>query len=439
MQDATNQIMCPPETGALTVFLKRRDCFMQLAELAAATTADQPLSVIWIALDRFKRVNESLGHTGGDAFISRITQRLRNKMTADVYWYRMAGDEFACLVPDSDSHRISQLAAALLLEIEIPLAMGDLLLHPSASLGIATLAPNEPPNTVLERADRAMNAAKRAGGGCIVTSGSEPAAGRMGVHLARHELEIENKLHTALNQSGLSLHYQPCVDSQGHNVSVEALMRCADPKLTPDLFIPIAEKTGLIIRLGEWALLEGARFAHRLDTSGQTMPVAINVSRAQLSTPRFAKTLHAALMCANVRPELIELELTESLFMDHSRTIQDNLRAAREVGVKLAIDDFGTGYSCLATLKDISADKLKLDRAFVIALPHDRRAFAVVRAITLLGAELGMQVVAEGVENQAQLDALHEAGVCLTQGYWHARPMPETALLGWFDKKVGTT
>ena len=190
--------MCTPATGALTGFLKRRECFTQIAELATASTTDNPLSVIWIGMDRFRRINESLGHKGGDAFITRITQRLRNKMTADARWYRMAGDEFVCLAPDSDSDRISQLAAALLLEIEIPLPMGDLLLHPSASLGIATLAPNEAPNAVLERADRAMNAAKRAGGGCVVASGSEPATGRMGVHLARHELEIENKLHIAL-------------------------------------------------------------------------------------------------------------------------------------------------------------------------------------------------------------------------------------------------
>ncbi len=410
-----------------------------MTQLAILATPEHPLAVIWIALDRFKRVNESLGHQGGDTFITQIAQRLRKNTGANAQWCRMAGDEFVCLLTDCDFDHTNEIAARLLREIETPLPVADLPLHPSASLGIAILAADENPYTCLERADQAMNTAKRAGGGRIVTSGSEPIPGRLGVHLARHELELENKLHLALDQGGLSLHYQPCLDTKGHIISVEALMRCTDHKLSPNEFIPIAEKTGLIVRLGEWGLLEGARCAQRLLAAGLRTPISINVSRAQFTTPRFAQTLHAALLCANVNPELIELELTESLFMDHSRTVQANLRAAHEAGVTFAIDDFGTGYSCLANLKDIKASKLKLDREFVVALPDDPRAFAVVKAIAQLGSELGMLVVAEGVENQAQLDALHEAGVDITQGYFHARPMPEPELLAWLTQHGKTT
>ena len=202
--------------------------------------------------------------------------------------------------------------------------------------------------------------------------------------------------------------------------------------------IAIAEKTGLIVRLGEWSLLEGARQARRLLDQGVRTKVAINVSRAQLLDDRFSQALHGALVSADVEPELIELELTESLFMDISSTVQDNLRSAREHGVSLAIDDFGTGYSSLANLKDISAAKLKLDRAFVLALPDDRRAMAIVKAMVQLGKDLGMTVVAEGVEKKEQMEALRELGVDGIQGFFYAEPMDETALFSWLKESRRT-
>lgn len=436
---ALNQSMQPPQVEPLAGFINRKDCFAEIAQLATQATPDRPLAVIWIALDRFKQVNESFGHRGGDAVIAQLSQRLRNRTGTRGTWCRMAGDEFVCLTSAYCLDQIQQLAADLLREIEIPLPIGGLLLHPSASLGIAILEESERPSLCLQRADRAMNTSKRAGGGRIITSGSEPIPGRLGILLARHELELESKLHLALNHGGLNLHYQPCVDDDGQIVSVEALMRCPAHHLSPGEFIPIAEKTGLIIRLGEWSLLEGARFAKHLSVTGQRTVVSINVSRAQFIAPNFSQTLHAALLCADVDPELIELELTESLFMDNSKLVQANLRAALVTGVKIAIDDFGTGYSCLATLKDITASKLKLDRAFVVALPQDRRAFAVVKAIAQLGHDLGMQVVAEGVENQQQLDSLRDAGVHTIQGYFYARPMPENELMAWLQKQKKTT
>ncbi|MDO8350930.1 MAG: bifunctional diguanylate cyclase/phosphodiesterase [Gallionella sp.] len=431
--------MQPPQVEPIAGFINRKDCFAEIAQLATLATPDRPLAVIWIALDRFKQVNESFGHRGGDVVIAQLCQRLRNRTGTRGIWCRMAGDEFVCLVSDYNFDQIQQLAADLLHEIESPLPIGGLLLHPSASLGIAILEESERPSLCLQRADRAMNTSKRAGGGRIITSGSEPMPGRLGVLLARHELELESKLHLALNHGGLNLHYQPCVDTDGQIISVEALMRCPAHHIFPGEFIPIAEKTGLIIRLGEWSLLEGARFAKHLSVTGQRTVVSINVSRAQFIAPNFSQTLHAALLCADVDPELIELELTESLFMDNSRLVQANLRAALDTGVKIAIDDFGTGYSCLATLKDITASKLKLDRAFVVALPQDRRAFAVVKAIAQLGHDLGMRVVAEGVENQQQLDALRDAGVHTIQGYFYARPMPENELMAWLQKQKKTT
>ncbi|MBU4044964.1 MAG: EAL domain-containing protein, partial [Gammaproteobacteria bacterium] len=169
--------------------------------------------------------------------------------------------------------------------------------------------------------------------------------------------------------------------------------------------------------------------------AGHETKVAINVSRAQLVSPAFTQALHAALLCSNVRPGLIELELTESLFMDISDTVQQNLKEIIATGVGLSIDDFGTGYSCLANLKDIPASKLKLDRAFVTVLPEDRRALSVVKAVTQLGHELGMTIVAEGCENQQQIDVLLEAGVDAIQGFFYAKPMPDSELLIWLKAR----
>jgi len=422
-------------TDPTTGFVDRSGGFVLISQFASQATRDRPLALLWIDLDRFKQFNESFGHHGGDAVIAQIALRLRNKTGGRAEWCRMAGDEFVCIAPNSDLDHARQLAFDLLRVIEAPLPLGDMLLRPSASIGIAVLEDNEDPYSCLERADRAMSTAKRAGGGRVVISGDEPVPGRLGILLAREELELENNLHIALDKGGLKLHYQPIVGFDGHIEAVEALMRCEvdGSNIPPGKFIPVAEKTGLISRLGDWSLFVGAKFAQRLDSAGQRTKVAINVSRAQLASANFAKALHAAILCANVKPELIELELTESLFMDISETVQANLRAARDAGLGLAIDDFGTGYSCLANLKDIPATKIKLDRAFVIVLPHDRRAFAVVKALTQLGSELGMTVVAEGVEEQSQLDSLREAGVHAIQGYIHARPMPEDALLQWLQ------
>jgi len=422
----------------LTGFLDRFGCLQAAAKLAAdATAGGKPFAAIWIDIDRFKQINESFGLLGGNEVIENFAVRFRNRVSGRAELSRMGGDEFAFLVPKCDRSQAQQIAGELASTVEEPITIGNLTLRPTASIGIAIHDPGEDSLALLERADRAMIAAKTQGGGKIVCSGDEPIPGRLGVILAREELSIENLLHTALESGGLCLHYQPIIRADGHVEAVEALMRCSvnGENIPPVKFIPVAEKTGLIIRLGEWSLLQGAMHARMLQDAGYCTKVAINVSRAQLISPQFAQALHAALICSDVKPELIELELTESLFMDISDTVQNNLKNAIEVGVGLAIDDFGTGYSCLANLKDIPAKKLKLDRAFVTVLPDDRRALSVVKAMTQLGHELGMTIVAEGCEKKEQIDALFDAGVDAIQGFFYARPMPEDALLPWLQAR----
>ena len=418
--------------------LSRKEGLNAAARLVAETIATKiPLAFLWLDLDRFQQVNQSFGHSGGDKVISCIAQRIRSAISSRNEVARMGSDEFVCMVPGLERSGAEQLARELLRSIDQPLSINDLLFRPSVSIGVAMHSHDEDSLALLERSDRAMIEAKRRGGNCVVTSGEDLHLGRLGILLAREELETESDLHTALETGGLQLNYQPIIGRSGHIEACEALMRCSanNRQIPPGKFIPVAEKTGLIVRLGEWSLLQGALFAARLHKQGTPTKVAINVSRLQLNSSKFIHAVHGALICADVAPALIELELTESLFMDVSETVQNNLHAARSMGMGLAVDDFGTGYSSLSTLKDLPATKLKLDRAFVCVLPEDRRALIVVKSMTQLARELGMTVVAEGVETQEQMDALSEAGVDAFQGFFLARPMAEEALLHWLAQR----
>ncbi len=422
----------------ITGFINR-DGSLPLARrvMGAATAKGQGLTMLWLDLDRFHKVNASFGHRGGDRIIAHVANRIRQRVPEAAHCLRMGSDEFAILLPGQALDDARGVGLRLAASLEQPLELDGMMIHPTASIRLAQHAAGEPLQAFFERADLAMLDAKRQGGNRLVVSGSEAFRGRHGVQLAREELAVESDLHLALETGGLSLDFQPVLGFDGRIDAVEGLMRFRvdGRQLAPGRFIPVAEKTGLIVRLGEWSLLQGTRFAARLCQEGRPTKVAINVSRAQLTSPGFLPALHGALICANVEPALIELELTESLVMDESDVIQHNLRRARATGVGLAIDDFGTGYSSLSCLKDLPATKLKLDRSFVQVLPDDRRAYAVVRAMSRLARELGMAMVAEGVETPAQLTALRDAEVDAIQGFIWARPMNEEALLAWLAQR----
>jgi diguanylate cyclase (GGDEF)-like protein len=423
---------------SLTGFLDRHGCLRNAERLVEYSRKDErPLSVLWVNLDRFKLINESLGLGGGDAVIAKIGERLKGRLEHRTHLARMGRDEFVLMASGYGLDEANGLAHEVLQLIVAPMEVGTVNLHPSCSIGVAGLEYGETHEMLLQCAEHAMFDAKRQGGNRIIVSGEEQVPGRLGIKLAREELEVEHKLHAALEVGGLYLNYQPIVAFDGRVEAIEALMRCElNGELVPPVkFIPVAEKTGLVIRLGEWSMMQAAMHARRLRDQGVPTKVAVNVSRMQLTAPKFSQTLYAALLCSDVPPELIELEITESLFMDMSELVQANLRAAIRCGVGLSIDDFGTGYSCLATLKDIPATKLKLDRAFVVPLPHDKRVYAVVKAITQLGKELGMTVVAEGVENEEQFEALHSAGVDAIQGFLRARPMGSDDVANWLCQR----
>lgn len=388
---------------------------------------------MWISIDRFKKINESFGHSGADTLLIATAQRIMQFSSKENVLIRMGSADFVILLSETNLDRAEEFGIQLLSVLATPLPIDEILVHPSVSIGLAEALPGENPSSILERSDYAMLDAERRGGNQLEVAGRNHVVGRSGVQLAREELVIESALYHAIRTGGLDFHYQPIVGMDGNLVSVEALMRCHTDSgpLPPERFIPVAEKTGLILRLGEWGMLQGARFASHLSKSGLNSMVSINVSAAQLGSPNFIKTLHASMIVSDIPPECIELELTESMLMDKSTTIQDNIRGIKEAGVALAIDDFGTGFSCLAQLKDLPVTKLKFDSSFIRMLPQDDRTYAIIKSITVLAHDLGMSVVAEGVETVGQLEACAAAGIDATQGYYHSRPLTRSGLLLW--------
>lgn len=424
------EMQIDPNTG----FLDRYSCLRLTAELVnTAGTSEKPLAVLWIDIDRFKQINESFGYDGGDSIISVIAGRLAEKIKGTSKIGRISADEFIYLAPDVDLENAEKLGLELMQIIEAPVSLGDFHVRLTASIGIAVLEAEESASEFLERADWSKNTAKKQGGNRYVISGNELVPSHMGIIQAREDLEVEYLLHTALDAGGLQLHYQPILGFDGTVLSVEALMRCNvnGKNIPPARFFPVAEKSGMIVRLGEWSLLQGTRQAKLLSKLGLNTTVSINVSRGQLADSKFTQSLNAAIILADVDPGLIELELSESIFMDALDVVQANLRTVREIGVSLSIDNFGSGLSCLSNLKDIPATKLKLGRAFTMALPEDKRALAVVRAMIQMGRDLGMTVISEGVETKEQMEVLKDLSLDGIQGYFYAKPMDVESLSAW--------
>jgi diguanylate cyclase (GGDEF)-like protein len=428
----------PLKVNRTTGLPDRSACSEHLNELLVRSGSGHAVAVFWLDLDRFHAINRGLGHQAGDQVLNRIAARISTRVPQRLDLFHVGADEFVVLAPESDQNAAAELAAELLAVIKAPLELGTVLLHPSCSMGIALRESGESAADLLHRADRAKHDAKEQGRNRWVFAGEERVLGRHGALLEHQELQIEDDLHEALDNGGLQLHYQPIMLHDGRVEAVEALMRCTVKGRTtrPDQLIRVAEKTGLIGRLGEWSMVTAAEFARQLSDRGRATKVAVNVSAAQLLAPGFAEGLAGALLVSDLDARLLELEVTESLVLRLSTEVQSNFEACLKLGHPFAIDDFGTGESCLAKLKDLPATKLKLDRAFASVLPHDRRAYAVVRAMSQLGRELGMTVVAEGAETREQVESLWEAGVDAVQGYYFARPMSAEALINWLENQT---
>ncbi len=392
----------------------------------------EAVSLLVMDLTDFKAVNDSLGHDVGDELLRQIGPRLGASLRGSDTVARLGGDEFAVLLPGTDPTGAARVAQKMLGALEQAFVLQGESLDVSASVGIAVAPPDATTaEQLLSRADIAMYAAKGSMNGVALYSAEHErdGAGR---------LALMAELRRAVDEGELVLYYQPQLDLRtGAISSVEALVRWMHPKrglVGPEEFIPLAERTGLIKRLTRTVLTEAIRQARAWELAGLRVPVAVNLSMRNIHDPQLPQTIAQLLQRWDASPDLLRLEMTETvLAADPERALQtmDSLRA---MGVHIALDDFGTGYSSLAYLNRLPLDEIKIDRSFVVGMIDDESSATIVRATVELGHGLGYAVVAEGVENTATRQQLTALGCDAIQGYVVARPMPADQTAEWIGR-----
>lgn len=378
-------------------------------------------AMLFIDLDRFKTINDSLGHQLGDRLLRKVASRLQTIIPKQHFLARMGGDEFVILMRAvSQISDVEVLARNINRSMRKPFNIDSYQLRTSCSIGISLCPDDSTHSHILWRyADTAMYQVKNRGG-----DGYQFFTSEMG-DIVQHRITIEHGFVPALENKQFELHYQPQVDIQtGEVIGAEALIRWHHPTLgfiSPVEFIPIAEETGFIHDLGDWITHEALTQLAHWSKFNKNFTMAINVSALQI-TEEFPKKLNNLLMQHGVNPQLVELEITESLLMENIDFVQPLLNTIKELGVKFAIDDFGTGYSSLSYLRYLPIDKLKIDRAFVMNLEENKADVAMAKSIIAMAKNLNLKVLAEGIETIAQLEILKEQECDSYQGYYFGRP-----------------
>ncbi|MHA3841766.1 putative bifunctional diguanylate cyclase/phosphodiesterase [Sphingomonas aestuarii] len=415
---------------ALTGLANRTLLREHLAMTVARPATDRKQALFCLDLDNFKVVNDTLGHPTGDALLCEIARRLSD-FAGDGFVARLGGDEFALVI--DDHHRpLDRIAHALIQTVAKPCIVNGHRIVPGTSVGISILGADGVDSvTLVKHADLALYRAKHAGRGGYRFFEAEMDAE------AQRRRQMELDLHDAIAEGQLSLMFQPLFDlNQGRVSAFEALLRWHHPTrglVSPVDFIPLAEDTGLIIPIGEWVIREACRVARGWPDH---VRVAVNVSPVQFRNPGLNTVILQALSETGLPPNRLELEITESLFIDNPDTTLASLHSLRALGVRVALDDFGTGYSSLSYLRSFPFDKIKIDRSFIIDLLGSDGATAIIKSITSLADALGMETTAEGVESAGQLDILREQGCSHIQGYYFSRPVTEDAVAAMLDKPI---
>jgi len=404
--------------------------------LARSRRSGGEVTVMFLDLDLFKVVNDSLGHHAGDALLVDVAGRLRRAVRAGDTLARFGGDEFVIVCDDVTAAEVGSLAARFAEALREPFSTHHTQASVSASIGVAVAGPDADAHTLLRDADAAMYRAKERGRNQVVL-----------FHEAMHQqaeerLQDSMGLHRALENDEFRLLYQPILDTTtGRTVGLEALIRWEDPQrgeLTPDAFIPAAEETGLILAIGDWvleaALADLRRWRAELPAASDLW-VAVNLSSRQLLDPRLVEHVARSMREAGVPPSAVHLEITETALMGDLDGVLKTLDALRALGLNLAIDDFGTGYSSLSYLKRLPVATLKIDRSFVDGLggADDQSDRPIVDAILKLASALQLEVIAEGVENQQQLRVLRDLGGRIAQGFLWSRPRPADDIREWLS------
>ncbi len=406
---------------ALTDLANRVLLRERLEETLERRSRDDQVAVLCMDLDRFKEVNDTLGHPMGDALLQAVARRLRGCIRESDIVARLGGDEFAILQPGVPQPAGADALARRIIEaISMPYDLDGHQVVLGTSVGIA-VAPEDgtEPDHLLSHADLALYRAKGDGRGTFrfFETGMDAAA------QARRKLELD--LRTALSTGAFELYYQPLFDLDRSEVSgFEALVRWNHPErglIMPDDFIPLAEETGLIVPIGEWVLRQACSEAAGWP---EQVKVAVNLSAVQLNTANLTELVFGALGASGLAASRLELEITESALLDNSEAAFATLRRLRDIGVRISLDDFGMGFSCLSYLRRFPFDKIKIDKSFIRDMGSDRQSVAIIQAVIGLGASLEMATVAEGVETRDEFDCLRAFGCTEVQGYYISRPRP---------------
>ncbi|KQT60144.1 diguanylate cyclase [Methylobacterium sp. Leaf456] len=411
-----------------------------IERLGQAREAGAGLAVLCLDLDRFKPVNDSFGHAVGDGLLKAVSARLRAQVRGRDVVARLGGDEFAVLYAVADADDATAVAERLIGAVSAPYRLDGVTAEIGMSVGIALALPEAGGTGDIERllkeADMALYEAKAAGRGTFRLF--EPKMDET----VRERIALERELREALQVGRFEVHYQPLVDLSDDRITgMEALVRWRHPErglVSPAVFIPLAEETGLIVPLGEWVLRQACRDA--AGWPGDTS-VAVNVSPLQLRHRGFAQTVVAALAATGLAAARLELEITESVLLDDTEANLETLHGLRGLGVRISMDDFGTGYSSISYLRRFPFDKIKIDRSFVRDCAASPDAGAIIRAIVGLGASLGITTLVEGVETEPQLAAVRAEGAREVQGFLFSPPRPAAeaaALLAAQDEQAAT-
>ncbi len=405
--------------------------------LAHADRNKTRVALLFLDLDRFKTINDSLGHPVGDRLLQEVTVRLKTSVRESDTISRLGGDEFVIVVPDLQDEEAAAAVAEKILEItRQPFAIDQHQLTTSISIGI-TLYPADGSDfdTLLKKADTAMYHAKDAGRNTyrFFTEQMNVAA--------LERLLIQNRLQKAIENEEFVLHFQPKIDlASGRIVGTESLVRWKNPELglvAPDRFIPLAEDNGCIVPLGDWVLRESCRQTKLWADDGLgRIPVAVNISTLQLHRGDFVGRVLAMLAETGLDPTLLELEFTESLLIHDVDRVLDQVRQLKAAGIRIAIDDFGTGYSSLSYLKRLAVDRIKIDRSFIRDISTDPDDAAIVRAIIQMARSLRLHTLAEGAETAEQTEFLRAEGCEEVQGFFYSRPLPAESFVRFYRERA---
>ncbi|GAP37585.1 diguanylate cyclase/phosphodiesterase with PAS/PAC sensor(s) [Piscinibacter sakaiensis] len=434
--EASRRIDSLAHTDALTGVANRQVLMDRLQfALARARREHAPCAVLAIDLDHFKHVNDSFGHGIGDRVLVEVAQRLTGSLREVDQVARLGSDDFTLLLNQADAATAETAARRVLGAMQRPFEVDGLRFNVTCSIGIALPLPDtDTPDDLLRRAGIALEEVKASGRGHFRF---HRAADDQDGERLRSRLQLDHAMRQALPRGEFRLHYQPQVDiADGRLLGAEALIRWTDAQLgevSPARFIPVAEESGFIVAIGDWVLRQALAQAARWYGDGADLVVSVNVSPLQFQQPGFVEGVAQVLAQAGLPGERLELELTESLLVRDAEETLQRLQALAALGVRLAIDDFGTGYSSLGYLKRFPISRLKIDRSFIKGLPGDPSDAGIVQAIVQLGRALRLEVIAEGVETDAQRAFLHGLGAQQYQGFLCAPALEVEA----FNARVG--